>query len=233
MIISFPTALYANVIPVPQGTGNVTWLISSTDPPRSTTSFQQIPPGELTRQKVPISDDGPRRRAMGDAVFSISQGAQSTVGSIKLQFEIGQILDFTSEELAVVTTANVPQMVDLQQNTNLLDLSSLGLTDLEIVQVTEVSEQTKKQLEGEIVALQQNITNVSVAINENQKQINEANKVLDAVTVIGDAGLITKMNAKIADLSTQRDALIATLNAYNEAVGVKFDDLLKVIQLVR
>jgi hypothetical protein len=234
MIISFPTALYKNVIPGPGGSGNVTWLISSTDPPRSVESFQQIPPAEsIRRRDPPTFTDRQRRDAMGDAVFSLSQGSQSIVGTAVKQFEIGQILEFEDETLPETTITPLPAMVDIQQNTNLLDLSALGLTDSEIDRVTQESEKVKKQIEDEIVSLKRNVDDMSISINENQKRINEADKTLDAATVINDEAIVNKMNLKISELTEQRIILVEELNAYNERIGVKYDQLLKVIQLVR
>jgi len=234
VIISFPTALYSNLIPGVGDTGNVTWLISSTDPPRSVQSFQQIPSAEFIRRRdPPVYNDQQRRAAMGDAVFSLSQGSQSVVGSAVKQFEVGQVLDFTGEELAEASQTAVPEMIDVQQNTNLLDLSALGLSEVEIKDVVQAAEEKKKKIEDEIVALLEKIDDVRVGINENQKRINEANKVLDAAVVVEDAVVVSKMQIKITDLSAQRNALIATLNSYNADVKVKYDQLLQVIQLVR
>lgn len=235
MIISYPTALYKDEIPGVGDSGNVTWLISSTDPPRSDVNFIQLPLAETLRKRPPPEYTAhERRRRLGNLVFTLVEGAQGVAGSGKLQFEIGQIFDFDeTDDVPTATTALVPKQVDLQHNTNLLDLSSLGLTDAEIVAVTDQSEARKKVLEDEISILQSEIDDLQVAINENQKTINEANKVFDAVTILQDEALVKKLEQKIASLKSQRTVLIDQLNEANSAVAERYDELLSISQLVR
>jgi hypothetical protein len=234
VIITFPTALYKTVLPPFGGTGNVTWLISSTDPPRSMEPLQRVPDAELIREKDP-DPYTPRqhRQAAGGLVFSSTTAGQSTSGTGMQQFEIGQVLQFETETLPTVTATPVPQTVELQHDLNLLDLADVGLTEEEAALLTTQSEDAKQGLEDEIAGLQVQIADVSVAIGENQKRINEARKVYDAAVVVQDQPIAAKVQARITALTAQRDQLAARLNELNVEVGLRYDELQKVAPLVR
>ncbi|MDP1712440.1 MAG: hypothetical protein Q8K86_08285 [Candidatus Nanopelagicaceae bacterium] len=234
MIIDYPTALYRDVLPGIGDTGNTTWLISSTNPPRSTVPLQRIPDAELLRKREPSPiTQRQHRQAVGDLVFSLTAAQQSISGSSTTQFEVGQVLEFTTETIKAVNPALVPEGIEIQHNLNVLDLNALGLTDAEISELTQESEDAKQTMEDQIAELSVASANAEVSINENQKRINEAIKAKDAADVVGNVPISQKLAAKITALTAERNALIDTLNALNAEVGQKFDELLKVVPLVR
>lgn len=240
MIIEFPTALYNTVLPQePEDSESVTFTISSEDPPRDITATQELPIAEKLR---PLPDkifsQLELREVLGDFVFSISEGSQNDVGSGKKQFEVGQFIDFGVEsEIDAINLSEVPEQIDLQQNTNILDLSEFGLTDQETKFLSKQAESKMNELVIELNDIKSNVKDNEVAIVENQKSINEVRKTIKAVEVILDDSegneLLEKLRQSEADLVTQRDALIADINELNDLAKIKFQELLDTRELVR
>lgn len=244
MIISAPTALYESVLPrEEEDNQSVTFVISSTDPPRSEeTLFQllrseelkQLPPKIFTRQE--------RRENLGDIIFRVSTGSQSQVGSGTKTFEVGQILNFGDvEEPEDIADLNVPEVVELQQNTNKLDLESLGLTGEEIDSLVGGAED---KLETAVLRLNQTkteISNTEAAIQANQKTANEAKKAKEAAQAVFAAAtnptegnqIIEKLEIKEEELAQERAGLIEYLNTLNVLANEIYEEILEIREVVR
>ena len=243
MIIEFPTALYISELPdEPSDSQSVTFLISSEDPPRPTQALQQFP---IAEQLKPLPDKiftkAQNRSVVGELIFTVSQASRSDTGSSKKQFEVGQILDFETEEIPDLSNTEVPSVIELQQNTNILDLEDLGLTEEESNTLVAQSNTTMDELIGEINSIVEQINDNKIRITENQKSINEATKAINATTVILDTQtggsdlpeVLQKLIDTRTDLETERDQLIADTNSLNEEVKTKYNELLSVRELVR
>jgi len=236
MIIDFPTALYKTVFPKGEEAGNVTWQVSSTNPPRAVEEVTQFPDAETLRRRGPLDeyDDKTRRQFLDELVYTVTSGSPSAVGSATKQFEAGQILDFeTEEELPAVVGVETPPIIDLQHNTNLLDLQALGFSEEEAQGIIDRTENADKTLREEIIALQGQVDDHQTQIHENQKTLNEAYKVRDALTVIQDEEMMVKINEKITALQKQRDDLVNEFNALSGQLKSKYDDLLVTTPLIR
>jgi len=236
MIIGFPTGLYRIILPQQASDpGNITWTISSQDPPRSDEDFQELPLAEAIRPKVPINpNDEDRRGSFGELIFTVAESAQTIPGSAKKAFEVGDILGFETEELDAEFSQPLTA-VEVRHDTNLLDLSSLGLDPAEINDI--IGKSLKKQ-EEILVTLNEQISvveNTKVRIRENQKDINETQKTIDAVAVVEGSGssVLDKLDTRLEELRAEREALIAVLGVSQQAVKDTRDDLLAVSQLVR
>ena len=72
IIIAFPTALYESILPGPLGPGNITFTISSNDPPRPPISPFPLQISDSIRH-LPPKTNTPQERlvALGDFVFSV------------------------------------------------------------------------------------------------------------------------------------------------------------------
>ena len=243
MIIDFPTALYNSVLPQnPEDNASVTLTISSTNPPRDTGNVSQLPIAEkLKPLPDKIFDRSQNRDALGDFVFSISQSFITDIGTNKKQFEVGELLSFGEEsDVEAIGITEVPDLVDLQQNTNLLDLSEFGLSDEEVESLTSQAEDKFNELIIELNAIKSNVKDNEVKISENQKSLNEARKAIKAVRVVlgipeddtGD-GILQKLLESAEDLLEERDALVSDTNSLNAQAKDKFQELLDTRQLVR
>jgi len=239
MIIQFPTALYKSVLPSkPEDDQSVTWLISSTNPPRATDSFQRLPIAEELRSRP----DGTRtedkfRDTLGDLLFTTTSGSQSATGTGKKQFEVGSIIEAGSAILPEISNTLVPAKIVTQHNTNLVDLTALNLTVEEAQEVTSNVEKFNSDVRNEINILQTQINNTKVQVRENQKSLNETNKAIEAVLVAfsnpTESDVLSKLEDYKAELEVSRTQLVNQLNFLNGLVQEKYDSMLKVTGFVR
>lgn len=239
MIITHPTGLYAQAgqLPInPEDSGNITFTISSEEPARSIALVLQLPVAEELRPRPPlIFSDAERRLAVGELVYTIVSANRAQTGTNAKLFDIGEFLEFDDTEDIELPTVNVQSLVDIQHNTNLLDLPGAGLSDEDIDDVVELSTQRKKELEGIVAALQVQINNTKMLILENQKQLNETRKIIDAIEELGSGGseILNSLIVREATLTNERTDLIASVNQLNVELTESINSLLKVSTLVR
>ncbi len=239
MVIVAPTALYNSVLPQnPSSNIAVTWVISSQDPPRTTTVAPLLPwDVEIDPLPKMIFNPALRQQDTGAFVFNVNYTNKSKVGSGDKQYESGQILswDDVTTDTQDINTLNIPEVIDLQQNTNVLSLEKMGLSDEEIVSF-EVQTRTKMNvLIGEINVLRSQINSKEVQINDNQKSINETDKALNAALVVfsTDNPIVVKLQKNLTLLQEQRTILIDELNALITTTNDKYNLLIEVKEIVR
>ena len=230
--------MYLPVLPkAPEDRGNITFTISSTNPPRPTVFISPLFRTEDLRP-IPdrVFDTKQRRVELGDFVFGVSSGSQSIIGSGTKIFEVGQILDFTTEDLPVLPFLEVPDIIDVQQNTNVLDLDQLGLTNIEVADLTERSRSRFDLIMVEINTVKTQINDIKVNISANQRFINEVRKAKEAAQVVfegSDTTVVTKLSTREAQLVTERDSLSSQLTLLTVDAKAKFEELLSVKEMVR
>lgn len=244
MIIGFPTALYTASIPQEASeSGNVTFTVSSEDPPRSTETFFQLLRSEEIRGLPPrIYDEITRRLTFDQLIFTVSTGTQRKAGAGTKAYEVGQLLDFDDiQEPDDVDTLNVPDVVELQQNTNLLNYAELGLTD---EQVEELLLGANQRFNEEVTNL--NVTKSAIAdkesdIKDNQRLLNETNKALDAsravfagsTDVTSGNQIIEQLEEKQQQLEDVRVVLVDELNALTAQANEIYNKILDLKEVVR
>ena len=244
MIIRFPTGLYKPILPTGSQSGNITWTISTEDPPRSPVRLTQIPVAEeLEPNPDRIFTDRERRGQFGELVYTIARNSRSNPGSNVKQYELGEDLAFEiNPPEQEVLPLESPKELEIQHNTNLLDLESLGLTEDEIASLVEGSEERQVKLESEFNMKNIEARNLETSIVENQKKINETNKAIKAtreVFEIPDGDLTNsneiyqKLLATLADLEIQREQLIADRNAIVQDLKSITESIRRVSELVR
>lgn len=239
MIISAPTALYKSILPQSQtDLRNVTWTISSNDPPRSKSSvFTLLRTEELRPLPDKIYDAEQRRVVMGEYVFNVSFAGQTVAGSGTKTFETGQVISFTDVSVAIqqINDLNVPDTVDFQQNTNVLDLSSLGLTSDEINQLTKAATKELESMINELNVLVTTANDLKSEIRANQKMLNEAQKAKEAAIVVfgTDSEIIDKLILKEQGLVMERDQLVTDLNKQIATANDIYQKILEVKEVVR
>jgi len=239
MVIVAPTALYNSILNAnPSSTIPVTWVISSQDPPRSTITVPLLPWG-VEIQPLPKNPFNPviRPPDVGSFVFNVNYTNASKVGSGDLSYEAGQILTFDNETDITdqVSQINVPEVIDLQQNTNLLSLEKLGLTNEEIVNL-ETQTRTKMNALVTLINSQRMQANQKeIDIKSNQKLINENEKTLAAAVVVLSATdpIVIKLTTNNTLLVAQRTKLVDELNVIITEMNSNYNLLLNVKEIVR
>lgn len=245
MIIRFPTGLYQDAGQLPENpsdAGNVTYTISNEEPKRPQDATFQLPLAAEIAERPPLQyDDKTRRAQLGPLVFTYVDAKQTVPGSNRKLFEVGQYLDFSSEEIDLPEQTPVPAVVEIQHNTNLLDLQDAGLSEDEISSLIDLSTTKKKDLENQLAFIQNQISDQKIAITENQKQINEVVKIISAVRVVVNIPegstqsdpLLDQLLARQADLELARTALISELNNLNTQATTTLNALISVSELVK
>lgn len=245
MIIQYPTGLYADAgqLPVaPSDAGNVTYVVSNDIPRRPQDITIQLPLAEELKQRSgPVYDDRTRRAQLGELVFTYVTANQTSPGSNRKMFDVGEFLDFNTQEIALPEQNSVPSIVDIQHNTNLLDLQDAGLTSDEVDSLISLSTTKKKQLEDQVATTQSQISDQRIAITENQKQINEVVKIISAVRVVVNIPegstqhdpILDQLLARQADLELARTSLINVLNDLNSQATTTLNALISVSELVK
>lgn len=234
MIISSPTAFYESVLPGPVGPGNITFTISSNNPPRP-----QIYPFPLqvsdSIRHLPPRTNTPEERlvALGDFVFSISAGSESQVSIGIKAFEVGQILDFEEEEIPDINQLNVPEVIELQQNTNRLDYVLAGLSENEINSLTSSARDKFNMVILDINSIKTLIADIEIGISDNQRSLNETRKIRDAAKVVGNKDIFNKMTTRETDLINSRDQLIILMNEQTILAESRYNELLELKEVVR
>lgn len=176
-------------------------------------------------------------------IYTLLHSDGNKAGSNKKQYEIGDLIDFIQEDsVTPLASEPTPTVVELIHNTNLLDLSSIGLNTDDVALLQTQSTAKKSDLQGQLVIIKAQIEDIKVDIIENQKKINETIKVLDATRQIygiqlGDISSPVPIYQKLLGiqngLNAERDALtVAYNNASTQSLTI-YNGLLQLSALVR
>lgn len=239
MIIRHPTALFDSVLPkAPAYGGNITYTVSMDDPERIFQTTIRLPPAIERREKSGKNiSDSVRRVNLGGRVFTISKTKKSVTGSSKKQFEVGQILTFGADTDPEINPMLVGDL-ELRHDTNLLDLSGLGLTDADIVNISFSAMDRLKELQAELSAATRQRGNAEIAINENKKSQNETKKAVDAVAQLAATNsefddMLAALSSKIPVLEGELEQYVELANQAAVNADAIRDKIYDVIQVVR
>jgi hypothetical protein len=236
MIIRYPTGLYRSQIPQdPSDSGNVTFTISNEEPATSGENFILFPVAETLRKRPDkVYSNEQRRATLGELVYSITSGGVPASGRSTKLFEVGQILEFTDETPEIVSVDAVPGRLEIQHNTNLLDLEALGLTEEEAAALMVDSAAAEEQIESQLTETQDQIAENKAVIIELQKTINEANKALDALAVLGgNEDVIEKITETKDEAQAEQTELSADTENLITLSAALQNKLFAISQLVR
>lgn len=240
MIVRFPTALYESAIPqAPGESGNVTYTISMEDPPRAAELVTRLPPAiELRKKSDDKLTDAERRANMGKLAYSFSKSNQDAVGSSKKQFESGQVLEFTTETPPALDPMKVRQETQVRHDTNILDLSGLGISDEDIQTITSSSPLQLKEFYADLNDYKQQRKAAEIAIAENQKQQNETKKAISAITELLPTNpelqsVVNDLEIKLADLKDDMAEQIDNANVAAALAEQTVDQIRNLAQVVR
>lgn len=229
MIIRYPTALYKKVIPQsPEDRGNITYTISSTDPPQSVVNFTHIPVGvEFLKRSNPIFD----RSRFGLLLRTNISSTNVNITSDKNKFDIGDDLEFTTVNPVRLTT--IQKTNDVVHNTNYLDYAAMGLTDAEIAEIQASAETEFNRISEELNAIRTYRLNSDNNASEVQKEINEVTKTLKALGHLNNPGIVAKLNLKLTELNNKLNSYIAESQDYSDQydkLSVKFREISQLIK---
>jgi hypothetical protein len=203
MIINYPTGLYVGL----NSEDNVTWHISNNEPRRSADAVIRIPFAEEIRPlPLPEFDDQSRRSTYGELIYTINDTSKSQAGSGTKAFAEGDVIDFQDGDAISI---GIPRSnrIEFKHNNNQIDLESAGLTEEDIDELNSSAFLKKKELDEEFASLRTFISDIETGIVEVQKNINETNKALSAVSVLGDDELTEKISHKLTEYQDQLNDL--------------------------
>lgn len=241
MIVRYPTGLYSSVLPRgPQQAGNVTFTISSTQPPRTSLLFPKLPPGVSGRRRTPrVIDVSLRRKDVDNLLFTVNSASRGATSSSVKQYEVGQILEFG--DLAPTRTLE-PNTAgchsEIRHDTGLLDYQRLGITPDQRALVEREGDEVYRRLEAELAAARQLYSDLQVAIGENQKLLTETGKALDALRAMGSsdptiAGMISDLADKRQALNSGRGGLVNRANDAARLAAGLLQQLRDLSQVIR
>lgn len=243
MIIKFPTGLYKSVLPEGSSSGNITYIISSQNPPRSAVNANKLPVSEeLLPAPESVHTDLERREQLGELVFSISSGSRSVPGSNVKFYEAGEVLIFDNlEPVEEVVATRAPDRIEVRHDTNLLDLEAVGLTTEEANAIRLLSAEKERDLQRQFSTKRTEISNLDASILENQKNINESTKTLNAIMELlgipdggtSDNSIYVKVANNLEDLKDQRNVLISSRNTASSELEEINQSIVRISELVR
>ena len=241
MIIKYPTGLYASSLPhSPSDAGNVTFTISSTEPPRTSLLFPKLPPGVSGRRRTPkVIDVAQRRKDVNNLLFTINSVSRAVTATSIRQYEVGQLLNFGDvESLRALDPDTSGFSSEIRHDTGLLDYERLGFTPSQQQVVEAEADLAYRRLEVELSSNRQDNSDLQIQIGENKKLLTEAGKALDALSAMGSSDPI--IVAMVANLMTKRQTLNAQLgtlinraNAASRAASATLAALRDMAQVVR
>lgn len=235
MIITYPTALYASVIPQSASdNGNITYIVSMTSPPKGPLTEIQLPAAIEFRQRKPIDTKKPD----GQRIYTNTLSNASSIGSAKKQFEVGQILEFGVSDNSTLQPMLASNPLQIRHDTNILDLSSLGVSQEDIIAINDSADNQFTTLNAELSVVRQARIDTETNITENQKNQNETKKAIAALEqlVQSDPSLqpvLDSLRSKLALFVVQMNALVVMANEQaNNATDLE-NRILAVAQMVR
>jgi hypothetical protein len=202
MIIRFPTGSYRDVLPsVESDSTSVTYLISNTIPPRSSLTFPKIPAtiaARPTKQKPLIQ----KPSDYGTLSITVNRQTSSKVLSGAKTFDVGQILEFTDSNPFVVDPMLVTPNVEARHDTNLYDLTAVGLTTTDQTVLVGEIQKAQAVIREALNRAIQDRANAETDIANIQKVINEATKSKQAAEIaVGNLTDKTAINQIIEKLT--------------------------------
>lgn len=238
MIINSPTGLYKNAIPAaPSNSGNVTYTISMTDPPRLAELYPRIPEGVSNRKKSLKTITTTPRKSVGGLAFTTSKASATTASNNVTQFGMGQVLEFGSINVRAVDPMLVSDKTEYKHDVAVIDYDKLGVDIDGQSIVDEASFVVHKKLSDKLNDLKELRANSEVLINNNQKIINETRRTTGALKVIVDQSdeydneineLIVQLDVKLSDAINAKDIAVSDANKHAADAKVISDELRKI-----
>jgi hypothetical protein len=205
-----------------------------TSPPNGSLTEIQLPAAIEFRQRVPIDTKKPD----GQRVYTNTLSNASSIGSAKKQFEVGQVLEFGVSEESTLQPMLASNPLQIRHDTNILDLSSLGVSQADIIAINNSADSQFTTLNTELSVVRQARIDTETDITENQKNQNETKKAIAALErlVLSDPSLqsiLSSLKEKLVAFVAQMDILITRANKQASDASDLENKILAVAQMVR
>jgi hypothetical protein len=205
-----------------------------TIPPNAILTEVQLPAAIERRQRSAIVTTDPD----GQRVYTNTLSSASSIGSAKKQFEVGQILEFNTSSESTLQPMLVSDALEVRHDTNILDLSSLGISEADIAAIYASADIQFSTLNTQLSVVRQARIDTETDIAENQKNQNETKKAIAALIqlVQSDPSLqsvLDSLQIKLAEFVFQADVLVAMANEQSNAATDIENKILAVAQMVR
>jgi hypothetical protein len=205
-----------------------------TSPPNGPLNEVQLPAAIEYRQRKPINTTKPD----GQRVYTDTLSSASAIGSAKKQFEVGQVLEFGVSDESTLQPMLASNPLEVRHDTNILDLSSLGVSQADIIAINNSADNQFNTLNAELNVVRQARIDTETDISENQKNQNETKKAIAALEqlVSSDPSLqpvLDSLKKKLAAFVVQMDALIVIANEQATNASDLESKILAVAQMVR
>jgi chromosome segregation ATPase len=243
MIVASPTGLYKEMFSwessYEEAQDNITWYVSSNEPPYILGDFATIPVGQKLRSLPDrVHTTKSRRKSLGELIFTTESAGYDDLLSGKFQFETGQTL--TLDDISDIDTLSIPKSQDMsvRHNANVLDISSYVDSQDKLSSVLEEANVQLQALHKELNEYRSSVTNVEHKIQEVQKSINEVNKSKEAMDILQSQGvdigtLDTELDAKLTNLQNELTSLESQHSTHISNVNTTRDKIRQLSQVVR
>lgn len=224
MIIRYPTAFYKPLLPSKDSdAGDVTFTISTQDPPRPKNASIKVPDGIAPKTtRPPIG-----RSQFGDLIFTITDSAQSTLLNGTNQYFIGDVLEFVADQTSEQVSAAPTALLEVRHDLSRIDYKALGLSDDEITLLSNESASAQEQIRKELNNKRLEFENNNIEITNTQKLLNETNKTLSATKIVYDQfpsddikAIIDKLDLKAIELDDRIKLLVSRSNAISDETNI-------------
>jgi len=232
MIIRFPTGFY----PRPAGPSdprNVTYTISSGDPPRSPNSptLPQLPAG-IARLggKVSIFRD---RSTYGKLTYSVNRSSPGAVTPASKSLEVGAVLGFETDSLPLAVPKLVADKFEIMHDQGLLTLTSFGLTAEQADEAVAAADSTFRILTDRLNALRAGHTQATDEVSGLRAKLSESARARLALSVASLTDLVAALDVKIASMQADLTIAVARTNSLAAESDLVADQLRQLAVLVR
>lgn len=236
MIIKYPTKFYVAMLPHGDSPGNVIYTISDNDPPTYNENFFQLPLDQEIR-KLPdrVYNKQSNRSFNGKLVFDIIIPGQSVDESGSFQYEIGQILDFTTTDNTTVVDSYNIDTVEMRQNLWTVDYEIAGLSDTEYQELLSAASTKYDSISLQIADIGTQINGITTNISSVQANINSSTKLLNSLLLVFGEGYPTviKVQNKINEYEVQNTELINTMNILQEQLTTLTNEQNNIREVIR
>lgn len=219
MIIKSPTANYIPILPSYSESGNITYTISNTAPPKKGSIAPTIPTGVAQAKASSINYS----KTEGKILATITNGYNSIASTVSKQYSVGDILEFGNEQVDVSIRQEFTQL-DTNYDINPIDYKKLGLTDADIQMILAAGNAENDKIRKTLNEKNSEYNNTKNNIVIVQGEINEIDKTLLALSLLDESHvgeIINKLRIKKETLSNSISELNVNLDSlYSEILDL-------------
>lgn len=184
---------------------------------------------------MPVLTLAERRAMVGDLVFSVSSAKRSSLGNNSRQYEMGQILEFDDGQPNSIDPMLVNPITETRHDTNVLDSSSMGLTEEDLAVIASSSLTASAVLTASLNSIKQQRSDKEQIVLTKQKTINELTKTISALSVMFSQTSDAAIGNLIDKLQANKEtAIVIRDTATNDAnsLAARADEIVSQLRAV-